>query len=104
MYKSPEELEWGYRTTQTDVYSFAVTIYSMYTLKPLFVSKAHSYGKGLVQIVNHGHDSIFGALKPEAMIDDLWEVVRICWAMDPSRRPSMAEVDGMLARLREDSK
>jgi hypothetical protein len=26
-YKSPEELELGYRTMQTDVYSFAVTIY-----------------------------------------------------------------------------
>ncbi|KIM81282.1 hypothetical protein PILCRDRAFT_8950 [Piloderma croceum F 1598] len=100
MYKSSEELEWGYRTTQTDVYSFAVTIYSVYTLKPLFPSKAHSYGKGLVQIINHDHDGIFGELKPESMSDDLWEVVRMCWAVDSSQRPSMAEVDGMLARMR----
>jgi hypothetical protein len=66
------------------------------------VSKAHSYGKGLLQIVNYGHDGIFGELKPEAMSDDLWEIVRICWAVDPSQRPSMTEFDGMLARMRED--
>jgi Protein tyrosine and serine/threonine kinase len=34
MYKSPEELEWGYRTAETDVYSFAVTIYSVCDLPP----------------------------------------------------------------------
>jgi hypothetical protein len=74
----------------------------VYTLKPLFPSKAHSYGKGLMQIVNHGHDGIFGELKPEAMSNDLWEVVRMCWAVDPTRRPSMEEVDGMLAKVREE--
>ena len=73
----------------------------MYTLKPPFAPKAHSYGKGLVEIINHGHDSIFGALKPDAMSDDLWEIVRMCWATDPAQRPSMAEVDSMLARMRE---
>ena len=61
--------------------------------------KAHSYGKGLVQIINRGHDGIFRELKPDAMSDDLWEIVRICWAVDPSQRPSMAEVEGMLARM-----
>jgi hypothetical protein len=66
------------------------------------VSKAHSYGKGLVQIINRGHDGIFGELKPELMSDDLWEVVRMCWAKNPFQRPSMAEVDGMLVRMRED--
>ncbi|KIM86951.1 hypothetical protein PILCRDRAFT_4198 [Piloderma croceum F 1598] len=101
MYKPPEELEWGYRTTQTDVYSFAVTIYFVYTSKPPFASKAHFYGKGIVQIVNHGHDGIFRELKPDAMCNELWKVVRMCLAKDPSQRPSMAEVDKMLAMVRE---
>jgi hypothetical protein len=70
-------------------------------LKPPFSSKAHSYGKGLVQIINQGHDGIFGELKPDAMCNDLWEIVRMCWATDPVQRPSMAEVDGMLVRMRE---
>jgi hypothetical protein len=30
MYKPSEELEYGARTTQTDVYSFATTIYSVW--------------------------------------------------------------------------
>jgi hypothetical protein len=73
----------------------------VYTLKPPFVPKAHSYGKGLVQIVNHGHDGIFGELKPDVMSDDLWEIVQMCWAVDPSQRLSMAEVEGMLVRMHE---
>jgi hypothetical protein len=52
-----------------------------------------------VEIINRGHDGIFWELKPDAMSDDLWEIVRICWAVDPSQRPSMAEVEGMLARM-----
>ena len=32
MYKSREELEWATCTTQTDVYSFATTIYSVRSL------------------------------------------------------------------------
>ena len=55
-----------------------------------------------MQIVNHGHDSIFGGLKPDLMSNDLFGVVRMCWAMDPSQRPSMEEVNGMLVRMRED--
>jgi Protein tyrosine and serine/threonine kinase len=35
MYKSPEELERGDRTTQTDVYSFGATIYSVWNLSHL---------------------------------------------------------------------
>jgi hypothetical protein len=64
----------------------------------------HSYGKGLMQIIGHGHDGIFGESKPPMMSDGLWGVVRMCWAMDPSQRPSMAEVNGMLAMMRKDSR
>jgi len=99
MYKSREELEWATCTTQTDVYSFATTIYSVYTLKPPFPSNNHSYGRDLMQIINEGHDGIFGKCKPEEMSDGLWEMIRKCWEMDPSRRPSMSEVDGMLAKM-----
>jgi len=76
----------------------------MYTLKPPFPPSPHSYGKGLVQIINHGHDGIFGDSKPAMMSDDLWEIVRMCWAKDPSQRPSMLEVKGMLERMREDGR
>ena len=118
MYKPSEELEYGIRTTQTDVYSFATTIYSvwirsetldqltdspskMYTLKPPFPSNTHSYGKGLIQIVDQGHDEIFGRFKPAEMDDELWKIIRTCWAMDPSRRPSMVEVEARLGNIRK---
>lgn len=71
-------------------------------MKPPFASKAHSYGKGLMQIINHGHDGLFGEIKPDVMSNDLWEVVRMCWVVDPSRRPSMEEVHGMLVGMHED--
>ena len=122
MYKPREELEWGTRTAQTDVYSFAATIYSvglylvhdkqislidlldqLYTLEPPFPYVAHSYGKRLMQIVDRGHNGIFGAAKPAGMGDGLWEIIQKCWAMDPSARPSMAEVCHMMTRLQESS-
>ena len=42
MYKAPEELEWGDRTTQTDVYSFGATIYSVWNLPVLFLPSTDS--------------------------------------------------------------
>jgi hypothetical protein len=59
----------------------------------------HSYGKGVMQIMGHGHDGIFGESKPAMMSDGILEVVRMCWAIEPFQRPSMAEVNGMLALL-----
>jgi hypothetical protein len=58
-------------------------------------------GKNIIQIIDHGHDGIFGESKPEMMGDDLWEMVRMCWTMDCSQRPSMAMINGKLARMLE---
>jgi len=99
-YKSPEELMSGTRTIQTDVYSFATTIYSIYHLKALFPSDTHSYGKRLMHVVNQGHDGIFGSFKPKKMSDELWEIIRMCWAMHPSQRPSMSNINDRLRRMR----
>jgi len=101
MYKACEELKFGIRTMQTDVYSFATTIYSIYTLRPPFTSETHSYGKYLKQITDQGHDGIFGNFKPTKMSDGLWEIIRMSWAIDPFHRPSMVEVEGKLRRMHE---
>ncbi|KIM89607.1 hypothetical protein PILCRDRAFT_191500 [Piloderma croceum F 1598] len=102
-YKSPEELEWGSCTMQTDIYSFGVTMYSAYTLKPPLSTMWHSYGKSLMQIISNGHNGILGTDKPEMMSDGLWKIVSMCWAMDPFQRPSMAEINSMLEKVHEDS-
>ncbi|KIM85771.1 hypothetical protein PILCRDRAFT_816977 [Piloderma croceum F 1598] len=99
MYKASEELEMNTRTTKTDVCSLAATIYSIYTSKPPFVCNPHSFGKGLMHIVERGHEGVFGNFKPVEMKDELWAMVRLCWTIDPSRRPSMSEVKDMLSRI-----
>jgi hypothetical protein len=73
--------------------------FQMYTLKPPFPSNTHSYGKGLIQIMDQGHDGIFGRFKPTEMDDELWETIRTCWAKDPSCRPSMVQVKAMLGNI-----
>jgi serine/threonine protein kinase len=113
MYKAHEELEFGTRTMQTDVYSFATTLYcvclifplrsiadpldQIFMSKPPFPHRTHSYGNRLVQIIHQGHDGIFGRSKPAKMSDSLWQIIRMCWAMDPSHRPSMVEIEGELS-------
>ena len=89
-------------------YGFALTHdqqtdspFQMYTLKPPFQSNIHLYGKGLMQIVDQGHDGIFGRFKPAEMDDELWKIIRTCWAMDPSRRPTMVEVEARLGNIRK---
>lgn len=46
----------------------------------------------LLEIFERGHIGIFGACKPAGMGEGLWEIVKMCWAQDPSLRPSMADV------------
>jgi hypothetical protein len=116
MYKPGEELRYGIRTSQTDIYSFATAIYSVcvyyrgtisvansphqiYALEPPYPSNTHSYGRGLMEIINQGHDGIFGKSQPARMSNELWEIIRMCWALDPSQRPSMSEVEGKLRRM-----
>jgi hypothetical protein len=54
-----------------------------------------------MQIADQGHGGIFGNSKPAEMSDELWEIIRVCWAMDPSQRPPMAEVEGQLGSMLE---
>ncbi|KZP14934.1 kinase-like protein [Athelia psychrophila] len=100
MYKASEELEFGIRSTQTDVHSFASTIYLMYTGQPMFPLKSASkWALHLRQLVERGHKDIFGAHKPSSMGDGLWMIVNDCWVRDPLGRPSMAEVVERLQNL-----
>ncbi|KZP14652.1 kinase-like protein [Athelia psychrophila] len=93
MYKASEELELGIRSTETDVHSFASTIYLIYTGRPMFpLRSARMWAHHLRQLVERGHIGVFGADKASGMGEDVWMIVNDCWARDPSRRPSMTEV------------
>lgn len=52
-----------------------------------------------MQIVHQGHDGTFGSFKPTQMSNQLWEITRMCWALDPSQRPSIVEVEGNLSKM-----
>ncbi|KZP14932.1 kinase-like protein [Athelia psychrophila] len=100
MYKASEELEFGIRSTQADVHSFASTIYLIYTGQPMFPLKStNKWALHLGQLVERGHIGVFGAHKPSGMEEDLWMIVNNCWARDPSGRPSMAEVVERLQKV-----
>ena len=71
----------------------------IYMLKPPFASKTRAYGKHLMQIVDQGHDGIFGNSKPAQMSDSLWEIIRLCWAIHPIDRPPMVEVESKLRKM-----
>lgn len=111
MYKASEELQFGTRSPQTDVYSFASTVYSVsrpelsekssslmahvgqiYTGQPMFAQNSSGrWALHLRSLVEQGHIIVF-AVKPNGMEDGVWRIVRDCWARDPHRRPSMAMV------------
>ncbi|KZP14664.1 kinase-like protein [Athelia psychrophila] len=87
MYKASEELELGVRSTETDVHSFASTIYLIYTGQPMFpLRSASRWAHHLRQLIECGHIGIFGAHKPSGMGEDVWMLVSDCWARDPSSR------------------
>jgi hypothetical protein len=62
----------------------------------------HLYVKELLQIVEQGHDGIFGGSKPTDMDDVLWNMVRTCWEKDPSQQPSAPDVEQHLMEQRLD--
>lgn len=70
----------------------------IYTMHSPFPSRNYSCGKGVRAIVDQGCDQIFKR-KPIGMVDDLWEIVHICWARDPTMRPSMRQVDSKIRAL-----
>jgi hypothetical protein len=73
----------------------------IYTLKTPFPSNRHSYGKSIMRIIDQGHRRIFMSSKPAGMSDELWELIQMCWAIEPSERPPMSEVEGKLGKITE---
>ncbi|KIM85777.1 hypothetical protein PILCRDRAFT_344290 [Piloderma croceum F 1598] len=93
-YKSPEELVNGVQTSYTDVYSFACTVYSMYTGRSPLV-----YVRDMQRIAERGHGGLLAGSKPEGLSDAVWIVLNRCWAIHPASRPTMAAVEYELRKL-----
>jgi len=97
MFKAPEELSPQFDTSifsptkEMDVYAFASTVYSIFTLKPPFPVKPY----GMITKIIHGHVPE----KPIEISGPLWNLLSECWSKDPRDRPSMAAIESALRHL-----
>jgi len=94
MFKAPEELSPQFNsstlspTKEMDVYAFASTVYSIFTLKPLFPVKSY----GTVAKIIQGHVPE----KPIEISGPIWNLLNECWSYNPEDRPSMAAIESAL--------
>jgi len=94
MFKAPEELSPQFDssifspTKQMDVYAFASTVYSIFTLKPPFPIKSY----GIVAKIIHGHEPE----KPIEISGPMWNLLHKCWSYNPEDRPSMTAIESAL--------
>lgn len=106
MFKSPEAL---FPSTATrpaatrmmDVYSFACTIYTIYSGRPPFSSFGHDPGDGIEEIRRSGHS---GLHRPRGMRNALWSTLKQCWNLDALQRPSMKEIVELLQHISDNPK
>jgi hypothetical protein len=53
--------------------------------------------RGLMRVIDRGHLELPGP--PEGMSQDLWRLLNDCWATDPARRPTMAEIELQIRQM-----
>lgn len=72
-------------TPETDVYSFGMTMLELYTGCKPYVKK--KYTASVICAVVDG----IRPPRPNAasLTDDIWALIRLCWAQDPRDRPTM---------------
>eukprot|EP00050_Salpingoeca_kvevrii_P001581 m.173501 g.173501 ORF g.173501 m.173501 type:complete len:571 (-) comp10408_c0_seq3:70-1782(-) len=92
---APESMKSRIYSTASDVWSFGVVIWEMYSLG------AVPYGAmaalEAVRAVSDGYRLV----RPEACPRDLFLIVRRCWALEPSERPSFHELEASLLEYQD---
>ena len=91
---SPEAVVYGKFTTQSDVWSFGVVMWEVFS----FAMQPY-YGvtnEEVTQMIRKGkHLDI-----PVDCPDKIYEIMTVCWSMDPGDRPSFSELHEMLVNFR----
>jgi len=85
------ELDQQTRSKQSDIFSFACTIYEMFTLRSPF----------------DGESSAKDRSKPPGRIgrlmhkdwNKLWEILEVCWSTDPLDRPTASDLEARLRKI-----
>ncbi|KAG9391209.1 Protein kinase domain [Carpediemonas membranifera] len=95
-YSSPEVLSGTHYETSTDVFSFGMTIFTLFSGMQPFEKENSSF---VVQsrMINGERPPIEGVPRP------LIPIIKRCWAQSPSARPSMEEVVRSLRRARKEA-
>ncbi|CAJ0942821.1 unnamed protein product, partial [Mesorhabditis belari] len=78
---SPETIENGYYTQASDVWSYGILLYEMFTLGGQPYPSVE--GKDVYQKVFDGERN----RQPEYAHDDLYNLMQQCWEFDPDKRP-----------------
>ncbi|KAK0493455.1 kinase-like domain-containing protein [Armillaria luteobubalina] len=92
---SPERLAGEPLRPTSDIYSFSMTIFELYTLQ---VPLAHLSDEDFLSLVGYGD---LRPQRPESglITDAIWNVITRCWMRDPAKRPTTQGVSTMLEDL-----
>ncbi|RHZ63033.1 hypothetical protein Glove_333g6 [Diversispora epigaea] len=91
-YMAPEILNTGEYTQESDIYSFGMIMYEVFTSYPPYYNIPHD--EKLVILICNGH-------KPEIMCEIpqlLKDLMEKCWDTDPSNRPKAIELKSQLKK------
>ncbi|XP_044171636.1 fibroblast growth factor receptor 2-like [Acropora millepora] len=93
-----ESLLYGQYTTKSDVWSYGVVLYEIFTIggSPYPRTK----GREIANLLQQG----YRMPKPEHVDNDLYQIMMNCWKRQPESRPSFSDLTQQLKRLENQHK
>merc|ERR1712091_395203 len=107
-YTAPEILKGEHYGTPADVFSFAIVMCELLTLRAPYADIRKGAGeKGdgkplswdQVVVMTHKDDVMLRPALPDDMDAEAADLVQICWAHDPAARPSCSVIVARLDRI-----
>ncbi|XP_015777383.1 PREDICTED: fibroblast growth factor receptor 3-like isoform X2 [Acropora digitifera] len=93
-----EALLYGQYTTKSDVWSYGVVLYEVFTIGGSPYPRMD--GRKVIDFLQEGHRM----QKPEHVDNKLYEIMRDCWQSEPETRPSFADLTQQLKRMEDQHK
>ena len=93
VFLAPEILSGGENTTSSDIYSFAMIVYSIITGEIPFENELNQ--ENLFEKIKNGHRPNINTKIPQSC----QQLIECCWSQDPSARPN---IDTILNELKND--
>eukprot|EP00042_Codosiga_hollandica_P051935 m.648991 g.648991 ORF g.648991 m.648991 type:complete len:456 (+) comp58388_c0_seq2:251-1618(+) len=90
---APEALKLKHSTSKSDVWSFGVVMWEIYSYGRTPYPKLSQ--KEVVENVTKG----YRMESPEGCSKDVYDVMLACWEIDPIKRPTFKKLEGILAKL-----